>query len=404
MKFWFSCNSCRKKHPFHLTETKCGCGGTLMVEYDLEKVSQTLTKESLKSRGTSMWRYKELLPVESAHHIISLGEGWTPLVRMKRAEKAFPVKKLWVKREEQNPTGSFKARGFSAALSIANEYGIKKVAVNSNGNAASALAAYASHAEMGADVFVPKDCPGLIVEECVQYGANTYLVDGLIHNAGKIIADGRREQGWHNVGTLKEPGRAEGKKTMGLELAEQLEWNLPDVIVYPTGGGSGVIGMWNAFKQLKQLGFIEGDLPRMVSVQESGCQPVVDTCTRGGAFTAQKDNVISSPTGMRVPSPPDGELIVSILSESDGTAIAVSKDEIKQAQTSFGKQGISSSPEGAATWAGFTRLIEQGWIGKEDEVVLFNTSHAMKYLPWKQHHIPIIKTYQDWLNIQYAVS
>ncbi|WP_010531647.1 threonine synthase [Lentibacillus jeotgali] len=398
MNFWFVCKACAKATEFQLKQSKCTCGGTLQVEYDLERVGHTFTKESLKNRVTSMWRYKELLPVENPQNIISLGEGWTPLVRMHRAEQKYPVKRLWVKREEQNPTGSFKARGFSSALSIANAYGIKKVAVNSNGNAASALAAYASNSGMDSYVFVPKDCPGLIIEECIQYGAQTYLVDGLIHNAGKVIEDGELEQDWYNVGTLKEPGRSEGKKTMGLELAEQFNWTLPDVIIYPTGGGSGVIGIWNALNQLKELGFIEGDLPRIVSVQEEGCQPLVDAIENGTAFNAQTQDISSNPTGMRVPNPPDGELILSILRESGGTAVAVSEEDIKEAQTSLGKQGISSSPEGAATWAAFTSLIDRGWIQQDDEVVLFNTSHALKYLAWDQTQAPIIETYKDMVN------
>jgi threonine synthase len=384
---------------FSIYGTKCSCGGTLLVEYDLELVGRTLTKESLRQRGTSMWRYEELLPIEKKEHIVSLGEGWTPLVRLGLAERQLPLGKLWVKREEQNPTGSFKSRGFSAALSVAKEHGIRKVAVNSNGNAASALAAYAGYAGMEAYVFLPQDCPGIIVEECVHYGARTFLVDGLIHDAGKIIADGMAEQGWHNVGTLKEPGRAEGKKTMGLELAEQLGWKLPDVIVYPTGGGSGIIGMWNAFKQLRELGFVEGELPRMVSVQEAGCDPLVQAMEGGGRFFAQGEEVSSNPTGMRVPSPPDGELIVSILRESSGTALTVTAEEIRDAQLAMGRQGISSSPEGAATWAGLMRLLDRGWIGAEEEVVLFNTSHAMKYLPWQAQGLPVVRNYRDWVAL-----
>lgn len=399
MRYELVCKSCGKHKTFHLKESKCACGGTLLVNYDLEQVSRTFTKDNLKERATSMWRYAELLPITDPDHIVSLGEGWTPLIRMYHAEQNLPIRKLWVKREEQNPTGSFKSRGFSAAISIAKEYGINKVAVNSNGNAASALAAYAGYAGMTSYIFVPKDCPGLIVQECVQYGAQTFLVDGLIHDAGKIIEDGQQDQGWHHVGTLKEPGRAEGKKTMGLELAEQLNWKLPDVIIYPTGGGSGVIGMWNAFQQLKQLGFIEGDLPRMVSVQEKGCQPIVDAIQNKKEFISQVHHVTSKPTGMRVPNPPDGELIVSILRASGGTALAVSSEQIRQAQTSLGKHGISSSPEGAATWAGFMQLLDQGWIRPDDEVVLFNTSHSMKYLPWNHHHVPIVKTYKDWLEL-----
>lgn len=374
----------------------------MLVEYDLEQVQRTLTKESLRNRVPSMWRYHELIPVLSEENIVSMGEGWTPLIRLPRAEQELPLGRLWVKREEQNPTGSFKARGFSAALSIAKEYGMKKVAVNSNGNAASAMAAYAAYAGMEAYVFLPQDCPGLIVEECMLHGARTCLVKGLIHDAGKIILDGQQEQGWYPVGTLKEPGRAEGKKTMGLELAEQLGWKLPDVIIYPTGGGSGVIGMWNAFQQLKQLGLLEGDLPRMVSVQEIGCQPLVDAIASHGEFAPQHRHICSNPTGMRVPNPPDGELIVSILRESGGTALAVSKEEIMRGQAAYGKQGISASPEGAATWAGLLRLLDQGWIRPNDEVVLFNTSHAMKYRPWKSSKLPIVGSYQDWLKLKQA--
>lgn len=399
MHFWLKCNKCGKQDQFNIKRSRCACGGTLLVEYDLEWVSQTLTKETLKERPSTMWRYSELLPIKNKRNIVSLGEGWTPLVRLNQAEKELPLRKLWVKREEQNPTGSFKSRGFSAAISIAKEYGILKVAVNSNGNAGSAMAAYAGYAGMEAYVFLPMDCPGPIVEESRNYGAKTFLVDGLIHDAGKIIQDGESEQGWYNVGTLKEPGRAEGKKTMGIELAEQLTWELPDVIIYPTGGGSGIIGMWKAFNELREMGLVKGDLPRFVSVQEMGCQPIVQAMESKNGFMPQKENVNSNPTGMRVPDPPDGNLIASILQKSGGTAVAVSKEEIQKANLEFGKNGISSSPEGSATWAGMIRLIDQGYIRPTDEVVLFNTSHALKYLPWKPSGFPIVKTYEDFLHL-----
>lgn len=359
------------------------------MTYSLSK----LGKHKVMMKSASL---RAALPVEKPDNIVSLGEGWTPLLRLFEAEKALPLRRLWVKREEQNPTGSFKSRGFSAALSIAREHRISKVAVNSNGNAASALAAYAAYAGMEAYVFVPKDCPGLIVEECVDYGAKTYLVDGFIHDAGLIIKQGESEQGWYNVGTLKEPGRSEGKKTMGLEIAEQLGWKLPDVIIYPTGGGSGVIGMWNAFRQLKQLGFVQGELPRIVCVQEDGCQPLADAIQANRNFQAQCDRVVSNPTGMRVPNPPDGELLVSILRSCGGTAIAVTGEEIADAQRSMGKQGISASPEGAATWAALLRLLDEGFIRREEEVVLFNTSHAMKYKPWANAQVPVVKNYEEW--------
>lgn len=399
MQFWLACRTCGQKKTFHIQGSKCECGGTLLVEYDMERVKRTLTKESLRARVSTMWRYAELLPVSKLEHIVSLGEGWTPLVRLHAAEQALPLHRLWVKREEQNPTGSFKARGFSVAISAAKEHGIRKVAVNSNGNAASALAAYAGYAGMESYVFLPQDCPGLIVNECAHYGAHTCMVDGLIHDAGRIILDGQGEQGWHHVGTLREPGRAEGKKTMGLELAEQLGWKLPDVIVYPTGGGSGIIGMWRAFRQLKQLGMIEGDLPRIVSVQESGCQPIVDAVADIRLPLPQDRSAASGPTGMRVPHPPDGQLIVSILRESGGTALAVTAEEIRAAQAAYGKMGISSSPEGAAAWAGLLRLVESGWIKPTEETVLFNTSHAMKYMPCPAHNRPVVKDYREWVEL-----
>ncbi|WP_199614216.1 threonine synthase [Paenibacillus alkalitolerans] len=403
MRFLLTCKSCGKQIPFDLKANSCKCGGTLLVTYDLERIGRTLNKENLMYRQTTMWRYAELLPVQNKDCIISLGEGWTPLIPLKDTKGILPKGKVWVKREEQNPTGSFKSRGFSAAISVANEFGIRKVAVNSNGNAASALAAYAAYAGMEAYVFVPRDCPGLIVKECVDYGANTFLVDGYIHDAGRIVKEGENEQGWYNVGTLQEPGRVEGKKTMGLEIAEQLRWKMPDVIIYPTGGGSGIIGMWNAFLQLKELGFIHGKLPRMVSVQEQGCQPLVDAIENSGNFMPQNGAVNSCPTGMRVPNPPDGQLVVSILLESGGTAVAVSSEEIVQAQRSLGKRGISASPEGAATWAALLRLIDWKFILPTDEVVLFNTSHSIKYLPWNSNSLPIVKSYREWVGCRQQI-
>ena len=401
MRFSLACRDCGKQAPFRFDRMRCGCGGRMVPVYDLERIGRTLTRENLLRRPASMWRYEELLPVHDRKHIVSLGEGWTPLVRLFEGERRLSLGKLWVKREEQNPTGSFKARGFSAALSIAMENGIRKVAVNSNGNAASALAAYAAYAGMEAYVFLPKDCPGGIVRECISYGAHTCLVDGLIHHAGAIIKEGTAEQGWLHVGTLEEHGRTEGKKTMGLELAEQLGWKFPDVILYPTGGGSGIIGMWNAFAQLKELGMVQGDPPRMFSVQETGCHPLVDAMERGGEFKPQEKPVSSNPTGMRVPNPPDGSLIVSILRESGGGAVAVTEEEIRMAANAMGRFGISASPEGAASWAGLLRLLDQGSVRPQDEVVLFNTAHALKYLPWKEEKVVTVKTYADWRRLMH---
>ena len=415
MRFELVCTSCGIRSPF-TRQTGCGCGGIRLVEYDMEQVGKTMTKTSVRRRAASMWRYAELLPVRHAAHIVSLGEGWTPLVRLRAAEAALPLSKLWVKREEHNPTGSFKARGMSAAVSVAASFGVRKVAVNSNGNAASALAAYAAYAGMACYAFVPGDCPGPIVEECVHYGAHTYLVDGLIHDAGAIIKDGEQEQGWHHVGTLREPGRTEGKKTMGFELAEQLGWRLPDVIVYPTGGGSGVVGMYRAFVQLRELGLVGGELPRFVCVQEAGCQPLVDALAdgamdgaeqrRAGGVSSTKPSarVSSSPTGMRVPQPHDVGMLTDIVRRTGGTAAAVTVAEIERAQLALGRHGISASPEGGATWAGMLRLCEEGWIRPQDEVVLFNTAHAMKYWPFAYKKPPVVNSYQDWLNVRQAAT
>lgn len=397
------CAACGRQKAFTLRPARCGCGGTLLAEYDLERVARTMTRESLRERAWNMWRYRELLPVADDGNIVSLGEGGTPLVRLPEAERALGLLGLWIKREEQNPTGSFKARGFSVALSVAKECGIGRVAVGSNGNAASALAAYAARAGMEAWVFMPRDVPGLIADECVQYGANAYLVDGLIHDAGRIAEEGERAGLWHNTGTLREPGRAEGKKTMGLEIAEQLGWRLPDAIIYPTGGGSGIIGMWNAFRQLKALGLAAGDMPRLVSVQEEGCTPIVDALakesapeSREGRLTVAGVAPAPSPTGMRVPLPPDAGLIVRILRETGGTALAVSREAIGEAVRAMGRLGISASPEGAAAWAGMLELSARGWLRQGERVIVFNTCHAMKYRPWKAGRpLPVIRSLAD---------
>ncbi len=397
--FWLSCTKCFSKFPFEL-KGKCACGGTFVVEYDLEQAAHAFHKDPLPKRDPSMWRYHELLPVKDRDCIVTLGEGGTPLLRLPRLERKLPLKRLLLKREEQNPTGSFKARGFSAAISLLKERGVDKVSVPSNGNAASALAAYAARAGMTAYVFIPADCPPLIVEECFHYGAHTYQVDGMIHDAARLVEEGEKRQGWFNVGTLREPGRAEGKKTMGLELAEQLGWTAPDVIIYPTGGGSGIIGLWRAFLTLREMGWIKGELPRLVSVQESGCQPIVDAFKRVSEVVPCGGEVRAMPTGLRVPQPPDGDLIVSILRETGGTAVAVESDEIVAAQRMLGLQGVSSSPEGAATWAGLVRLCDQGWIGKNDTVVLFNTSHAMKYLSSDyKPRVPVVRDYANWQHL-----
>ncbi|MFC5468829.1 threonine synthase [Cohnella suwonensis] len=369
-----ACTRCGNHQAFSYDRVTCTCGGSLLVEYDMEFASKTMTKMAIQSRSASIWRYKELLPVTSSEDIVSLGEGWTPLTYMDIQAIGLPVSHVWIKREELNPTGSFKARGMSVAVSLLKERGARYAAVSSNGNAASALAAYAGCAGIQAYVFLPEDCPPLIVQECLSYGARTFRVKGLIQDSGQWVEVGKQLFGWSTVATMKEPGRVEGKKTMGFELAEQMGWKLPSVIIYPTGGGSGLIGMWKAFHELKQMGMISDPLPRMVSVQDAGCSPLV---TAMGKHVT----VLEAPaaTGMRVPRPPDLGLLVRILKETGGKAIAVSQAEIDAAQRNLGYRGVSSSPEGAATWAGLLKLCEEGWIGSDDSVVLFNTCHGLKY-------------------------
>jgi threonine synthase len=398
-KFGLVCLRCGKQEPFAV-KGRCTCGGTMLVEYDMDLVAKTLSKAALSKRPSTMWKYKELLPIISTNSIVSLGEGGTPLIRMPSLEKELHISQIWLKREEQNPTGSFKSRGFSAALSILREQGIGFPAVPSNGNAAAALAAYAARAQMKALIIVPSDCPGMIVRECLRYGAQTYKVDGFIHHAAAIIEEGKQEQGWIHVGTLREPGRVEGKKTMGLELAEQLNWKLPDVIVYPTGGGSGLIGIRKAFHELLKLGWISGSLPRFISVQEQGCQPIVDALHATERKSDSDPQVSSSPTGLRVPNPPDLALIVSILKETGGTAIAVNKEEIAAAQMDLGACGISASPEGAATLAGLRHLREMSLVSDGESVVIINTAHADKYSePSEIDPIPVIRSYSELKSI-----
>ncbi|NOV02006.1 threonine synthase [Paenibacillus planticolens] len=395
------CSRCSARLPFRYQDMKCTCGGTLLVNYDLEHLRKTLKKEALQTRYPSMWRYRELLPVSNPDCIITLGEGWTPLIRLQKWEQKLPIRQLWIKREEQNPTGSFKSRGFSVAVSLLKESGALKAAVPSNGNAAGALAAYASRAGIAASVFIPSDCPPLIAEECPLYGAETYLVDGFIHDAAAIIEAGKQEQGWVNVGTLKEPGRVEGKKTMGLELAEQMGWTFPDVIIYPTGGGSGIIGMWKAYLELKALGWIDGPMPRFVCVQEAGCQPIADGLSPDSLIFRAEAAAQASPTGMRVPQPPDLPLILSIVKQSGGTAVALTAGQIAEATQALGAQGISSSPEGSATWAGMLALCDSGWLRPTDSVVLFNTSHAMKYAKSVNFTtLATIKSYADYKSLK----
>jgi threonine synthase len=348
----------------------------------LEKAGETLTKESLKNRQTNLWRYAEVLPVENESNVVSFGEGYTPLLKAERIAETLPIRlNLFIKDESVNPTQSFKARGMSAAVSMAKELGVTKVAAPSAGNAAGALAAYASRAGMETFLFMPRDTPKANIVECEQTGANVTLIDGLITDCGKIVAERKDAEGWFDVSTLKEPYRAEGKKTMGYELAEQFDWNLPDVILYPTGGGTGLIGMWKAFDEMEQMGWIDSKRPRMVTVQSIGCAPIVKAFHEGETFAAEFPNAATVASGLRVPKAIGDFLILDALHKSGGTAIAVTDEELIAAVKEIGAaEGLFCAPEGAACLPALRKMIEQNSVKENERVVIFNTGAGVKYL------------------------
>src|SRR5215813_8492321 len=316
------CSKTRKRYEPNRLYNLSEAGKPLLVRYDLKKAAQTLTKESLKRRVSSLWRYREVLPVVNNENIVTLGEGWTPLLRARRLGGQLGLPELFIKDESPNPTGSFKARGIGVAISMAKELGVKKVAIPTAGNAGGAMAAYAAAAGMEAYVFMPRDTPVANRIECQQLGARVTLIDGLITDCGAEVARRKEAEGWFDVSTLKEPYRIEGKKTMGYELAEQFAWRLPDVIIYPTGGGTGLIGMWKAFDEMEQMGWIDSKRPRMITVQAAGCAPIVRAFAEGKPFAEEFPNAQTTASGLRVPKAIGDFLILDALGASGGTAVA----------------------------------------------------------------------------------
>jgi threonine synthase len=375
------CGLCGQTYdPAKLWNLCPACGKPLLARYDLVAAGRALSRQAIAHRTPTLWRYRELLPVSDPRFILSLAEGWTPLFRATRLGETVGLSKLYVKDEGLNPTGSFKARGLAVALSRAYELGVEAVSIPSAGNAAGAMSAYAALAGMQAHVFMPRDVPPVFVAECRVLGAEVTLVDGLITDCGRVAAEGVRQYGRFDVSTLKEPYRIEGKKTMGYELAEQMDWQLPEVIIYPTGGGTGLIGMWKGFGELEALGWIGSERPRMVTVQSVGCAPMVRAFQEGQAFAEPWQGAQTIADGLRVPAAVGDFLILRALRESGGTAVAVSDEEMMDSARLIGRtQGIFACPEGAATLAAFQRLRAQGWIGDEERVVLFNTGSGLKY-------------------------
>jgi threonine synthase len=329
-----------------------------------------------------MWRWHELLPVIDPHNYVFLGEGDTALLELPRLGNELGLHNLYVKDESSNPTGSFKARGLAAAVSKAKELGIEKVIIPTAGNAGGAMAAYAARAKIKALIYMPKDTPRANIEESRMAGAEVVLVDGIISDAAALAAEKARAEGWFDLSTFKEPYRVEGKKIMGYELAEAFDWTLPDVIIYPTGGGTGLVGMWKAFDELEALGWLDAARrPRMVAVQADGCAPVVKAFQSGAAFCDFWTNAHTLASGLRVPKSFADAIILQDLRASEGTAVAVSDAAILQAQSQLGKmEGIFAAPEGAATLAALTKLVQEKWIDPEERVVLFNTGSGLKYL------------------------
>jgi threonine synthase len=375
------CSACGKRYEPRKLYNLCECGKPLMVAYDLEAAARTLTPESLAGREPNLWRYREVLPVDDRKNILSLGEGMTPLLKAERLGAKLGLSNLFIKDEGVNPTGSFKARGMAVAISMAKELGVAKLAVPSAGNAAGALAAYAAKAGLPAFIFMPLDTPRANIIECQQTGANVTLIDGLITDCGKIIAERKTAEGWFDVSTLKEPYRVEGKKTMGYELAEQFKWALPDVILYPTGGGTGLIGMWKAFDEMERMGWIGSRRPRMVTVQAEGCAPIVKAFAAGASSGADILDAHTVASGLRVPKAVGDFIMLDILRKSGGTAVSVTDDELIAAVREIGSaEGIFAAPEGAACLPALKQLLERGEVDYNDRIVLFNTGTGVKYL------------------------
>ncbi len=378
------CSACGKSFDPALVQTFCqNCQAPLLARYDLGRVRTEVDRERIVRRPKGMWRWREVLPVLAQENIISLGEGDTPLLHLASLGNDLGLRNLYVKDESINPTGTFKARGLAAAVSKAKELGVTKVIIPTAGNAGGAMAAYAARGGMQAYIFMPIDTPYANQYESQIAGATVELVDGLISDAAKLAREKAQAEGWFDVSTFKEPYRTEGKKIMGYELAEQFGWVLPDVIVYPTGGGTGLVGMWKAFNEMETLGWLESNQrPRMVAVQAAGCAPIIKAFEEDASGSEFWNGATTVASGLRVPKSFADKIILDDLRESLGTAIAVSDAQLLAAQKILAsREGIFAAPEGAATLAGLMQLKDKGWVQPDETVVLFNTGTGLKYIP-----------------------
>lgn len=374
------CTRCGKTEPVDKLIGLCSCGAPLFARYDLAAVRAYWSRENLRTAEATLWRYQPVLPVLHEKNRVALGEGWTPLLQSSALSAQIGLKNLWIKDESPNATASFKARGMSLALSRAKELGVKKVALPSAGNAGSAAAAYAASAGLEAHIFMPMDVPKPFQQECEFYGAHLELIKGLITDCAKQVLARKEREGWFDLSTLKEPYRVEGKKTMGYELAEQFDWQLPEVIIYPTGGGTGLIGMWKAFEEMEQLGWIDARRPRLVSVQSEGCAPIVRAFEQNLEHAPEWENAATVASGLRVPKAIGDFLMLRALRESKGTAVAAQEKIIPASVRNYTRaSGIFFCPEGAAALEATQQLVARGWIKPHESVVVFNTGSGLKY-------------------------
>jgi threonine synthase len=398
------CANCGTRYDAAQVHNLCtSCQRPLWVRYDLDALKKKFTKKDLPGRAPSLWRYMEMLPVKNPKNIVSLSETISPILETKRLGAEFGVANLYVKDESRLPTGSFKSRGMTMAISMANEFGIKKVAVPTAGNAGGAMAAYAARAGMEAYVFMPDDTPAINKKECYLAGAKTFLVNGLITDCGRIVGEGKKIKNWFDVSTLKEPYRIEGKKTMGLELAEQFDWELPDVILYPTGGGTGLIGMWKAFAELEAMGWLNSaKKPKMISCQSEGCAPISTAYDKGERFATKFENAATIASGIRVPAAVGDFMILDAVRQSGGVAIATPEADIpKWMQLAASKEGIALCPETAVCLGALEVLLKRGTIKSTDKILIFNTGASQKYPEAVAEQLPCVDITKpiDWASI-----
>ncbi|HSI68536.1 MAG TPA: threonine synthase [Planococcus sp. (in: firmicutes)] len=374
------CPKCSNTYDSSLIQQLCVCGSPLLVDYDWKQLKKDLRREDILHRKPDLWRFHEMLPVEDEANVVSMGEGMTPLVPMPAIAKDMGVEHLWMKDEGMIPTGTFKARGAAVGVSKAKELGVKELAMPTNGNAGAAWALYAARAGIQSTIVMPVDAPKITRNEVAAAGANLYLVNGLISDAGKMVAQAVKQFGFYDVSTLKEPYRIEGKKTMGLEIAEQMGWEMPDVILYPTGGGVGLIGIFKALTELKEIGWIEGDLPRLVAVQATGCAPIVQAWKEGKPESEFWPNSSTEAFGINVPKALGDFLVLDAIYKTSGCAIAVTDPEMLKEQREVARlEGAFICPEGAAVFSAIRKLKETGWLEAGDKIVALNTGAGIKY-------------------------